>query len=138
MLKSEVLKGKRIVIAEDEGVIQIQLRKGLGLAGLIVVGQAMTGEAALEIVLEEKPDLVLMDLSLPGMDGIEITRRVLAENSRLLVVMMPGNSDALHRQQALDAGACGYLLKPITMSELIAELEHCWKQHDPKQNSAPS
>jgi YesN/AraC family two-component response regulator len=128
---STLLAGKRIVTIEDEGIIQMQLRKILPVAGLLLVGQAMSGEEGLELIFREKPDLVLMDISLPGMDGIEATRRVM-DQSPTLVVIISALPAAHYEQRTKEAGACGYIEKPITADILIAELEQCYKQHGPK------
>src|SRR5689334_15170263 len=76
--ETPILKGKRVVIVEDEGITQMQLRKILTPAGITVVGAAISGPEGVEIVLREKPDLVLMDIRMPGeYDGLEAARRIL-------------------------------------------------------------
>lgn len=72
------LAGMRVVICEDEGITQLQLKRILTLAGLKVVGVAGDGQAGVETVLRERPDLVLMDIKMPVMDGLEAARQIMA------------------------------------------------------------
>jgi two-component system, response regulator PdtaR len=122
MANEEVLAGKRIVICEDEGITMMQLRKALTRAGLIVVGIAGDGQDATEIVLREKPDIVLMDITMPGMDGLEATRRIMAETSTC-VVMLTANTDAERMEKAREYGAAGFVAKPITADLLLPALQ---------------
>ena len=92
--ETPALKGKRVVVVEDEGVTQVQLRKILTREGLNVVGSAKSGAEGVEAVLREKPDLVLMDIRMPGeYDGLEAARRILEEQS-VCIVMLTAFSDA--------------------------------------------
>src|SRR5579871_4514453 len=111
--KETILVGKRIVIVEDEGMTQMQLRKMLAHAGLNVVGSATNGKEGVEVILREQPDLVLMDINMPQMNGLEATKIVM-ETHKTCIVILTAYSDESHRQQAEEAGARGYLLKPIT------------------------
>jgi YesN/AraC family two-component response regulator len=133
ILPNSPLAGKRIVTVEDEGITQLQLRKALTVAGLIVVGQAMNGEEAIELVRREKPDLVTMDINMPVMDGLEATRQIMAEEETCVVILTSYN-DEEHRHQALEAHACGYALKPISSDSLITALEHSYKHRNAKED----
>ncbi len=101
---------------------QIQLIRLLKRAGLVVVGAANNGRTGVEIVLREKPDLVLMDIRMPIMDGVEATKRIISEFPAC-VVMLTAFADAEVRAEARDAGSQGFLLKPVTAQSLIVALE---------------
>jgi DNA-binding NarL/FixJ family response regulator len=111
----------RVVLADDHGVI----RDGLGrlisaLDDVELVGVAADGAEAVEQCRRTAPDVVLMDLDMPVLDGIEATRRVLAESPWTAVVVLTAFSDRPRITGALEAGACGYLLKDVD-SQRVAE-----------------
>ena len=116
------LTGKRAVIAEDEGITQLQLARILRSQGIQVVGTASNGKEAVEFVLHAHPDFVLMDIHMPVMDGLEATQRILAEYP-VCIVMLTAFSDEVYRQRAEALGTCGYILKPITVETLMPELK---------------
>ena len=109
-----------------------------GLAGLLeatddlsVVGEAADGEAAIARVAELEPDVVLMDVSMPGMDGIEATRRLLDDGYAGAVVMLTSFSDRARVVDALDAGAVGYLLKDSEPTEVLSAVRAAASGHAP-------
>jgi len=111
----------RVLIADDHGVV----RDGLGrlisaLDDMEVVGLAGDGEEALAGVREHDPDVVLMDLDMPRMDGIEATRRIIAERPQTAVLVLTSFSDKPRILGALKAGAAGYLLKDVPADEVAA------------------
>jgi DNA-binding NarL/FixJ family response regulator len=111
----------RVLLADDHGVI----RDGLGrlIAGLDdveLVGTAGDGAEAVDRARELAPDVVLMDLDMPKLDGIEATRKILADRPGTAVLVLTAFSDRPRILGALEAGACGYLLKDVT-SEEVAE-----------------
>ena len=118
--KEDVLAGKRIVVVEDEGMTQMQLRRILPHAGLEVAGSASNGADGVIAVLAAQPDIVLMDIKMPGeIDGLEATRQILSQTS-VCVVMLTAYSD--YQEQAEQIGACGYIQKPITRDSLFPQL----------------
>ena len=121
MISYDDLKGKRIVICEDEGLTVMQLERALTRAGLIVVGKAGNGTDGVNLVLNEKPDIVLMDIVMPGETGLEATRRIMGQFPTC-IVMLTANSDEEHIEQAKEAGAAGYIPKPITTEQLLPAL----------------
>ncbi len=121
------LAGKTIVTVEDEGITQLQLRKLLTRAGLVVVGQAMNGQEGVDIVLREKPDLVTMDITMPVMDGIEATPRIMETDDTCIIIVTAYASEE-YQTKAREAGACGYLLKPLDSTALLPALEHSYEQ----------
>lgn len=109
----------RVVVVDDHGIIRDGLRAALGTrADLAVVGEAATGNEAVAVVEDTVPDVVLMDLNLPDIDGETATRRIVEAGSpaRVLVLTMSTDDDALLR--ALRAGAKGYLLKDAGRDEI--------------------
>jgi len=115
------LQGKRALICEDEGVIQAQLSRALRQAGMDIIGNASDGHAAVEIALRERPDVILMDLNIPVVDGMEAARRILVEYHPC-VVMVTAHSDRDFRRRASEIGASGYVVKPVTADSLLPQL----------------
>ncbi len=104
----------RVVLADDHGVI----RDGLGrlisaLDGIELVGMAADGAEAVEVCRRERPDVVLMDLDMPVLDGIGATRTILADRPETAVIVLTAFSDRPRITGAMEAGACGYLLKDV-------------------------
>jgi DNA-binding NarL/FixJ family response regulator len=108
----------RVLIVDDHAVVRQGLAQLLGSADDVdVVGTAGDGDEAVELVTSTAPDVVLMDLSMPGVDGVEATRRI-GEGAR--VVVLTSFADERRIVDALDAGACGYILKDATPDEVLA------------------
>jgi len=111
----------RVLLADDHAVVRAGLASLLDEAGgIVLVSEAADGAAAVELARLHRPDLVLMDLSMPVLDGIEATRRVLAEFPDIQVLVLTSFADRVRVQDALDAGATGYLLKDADPRDLIA------------------
>ena len=115
---TQSLVGMRAVICEDEAVTQLQLRRALARAGMDIVGVASNGREAVSTTLREHPDVVLMDIRMPVMDGIAATRQIL-EHYPVCVVMLTAFCDDDYRDQAQSLGVSGYIVKPITSDVLI-------------------
>src|SRR4051812_36531310 len=110
----------RVVLVDDHAVVRTGLAQLLGGAGDIeVVGQAGDGAEALDLVRDTRPDVVLMDLQMPRVDGVEATRRIVDEKLGAEVVVLTSFSDSARIVAALDAGAVGYLLKDADPEEVI-------------------
>ena len=113
----------RVVVVDDQRVVREGLRVLLGLLdGLEVVGDASDGEDALAVVEETDPDVVLMDLNMPRLDGIEATRRLAQTHPHLPVVVLTTYSDDQRVFAALQAGARGYLTKDAGAAEIEAAI----------------
>lgn len=113
--------GTRIVLVDDHAVIREGLRRILEREpDLEIVGEAPTAEAGLELVARVLPELVLMDVRMPGMDGIEATRRLRAAHPEMHVVVLSGYPE--FARDALQAGAAGYILKSAPTAQLIASI----------------
>ncbi len=111
----------RVVVVDDHRLIRESLSALLrDMADLDVVGTAADGEEALRMVDDLGPDLVLMDLSMPRMDGIEATRRLKESGAEVTVVILTFLSQRHLVLEALDAGADGYLVKDQRVSEILA------------------
>jgi DNA-binding NarL/FixJ family response regulator len=110
----------RVLIVDDHALVRAGLAELLeGDDGIEVVATAANGEEALELAERARPDVVLMDLSMPGMDGAEATRKLLSAGNEAHVVVLTSLSARERILEALDAGAIGYLLKDAEPDELI-------------------
>ena len=112
-----------ILVAEDEAVIRMDLVELLREEGYPVIGQAADGETAVAEILGRVPDVALVDIAMPGLDGIEVTRRV-SERTAVVVVTAFGQRERV--AQARDAGAMGYLIKPVGRDDLMPAIEMAW------------
>jgi response regulator NasT len=112
----------RVVIAEDEAIIRLDLRETLEEEGYEVVGETGRGDLALELVNEHQPDLAILDVKMPGMDGLEVARAISARRS-CAVLILTAFSQREVVEQARDAGALAYLVKPFQRSDLIPAIE---------------
>jgi len=112
----------RVVIADDQALVRSGFRLILAADGIDVVAEAADGTEAIVAVRDTRPDLVLMDIRMPGMDGLEATRRVLAENgdhAPRIIILTTFDLDR-YVYDALAAGASGFLLKDVTPEHLVA------------------
>ncbi len=111
-----------IVIAEDEAIIRLDLRELLEEEGYVVVGEAGRGDLAVTLVRELKPDVVILDVKMPGLDGIEAARQITAEGI-CAILMLTAFSQREIVEQARDAGAMAYLVKPFQKADLVPAIE---------------
>lgn len=112
----------RIVIADDESIIRMDLREMLTNLGYLVVGEASDGRSAVNMARELRPDLVIMDIKMLGMDGIEATR-VLTQERVAPVLLLSAYSQQELVQRARQAGVAGYLVKPFQEADLTPAIE---------------
>src|SRR5688572_8038872 len=87
--------------------------------GFTVVGEAKNGEEAVRLAREHKPDVVLMDVKMPGIGGLEATKKVLAHNSNVKVIAVTSLADDMFPERLMKAGACGYVTKGASFDEMI-------------------
>lgn len=113
---------RRVVIAEDEALIRMDLAEMLAEEGYEVVGQAADGERAVELAEEHRPDLVVLDVKMPKLDGIAAAQRI-AEQRIAPVVILTAFSQRDLVERARDAGAMAYLVKPFTKNDLVPAVE---------------
>jgi len=112
----------RVVIAEDEAIIRMDLRETLEEEGYVVVGETGRGDTVVDIIRETTPDLAILDIKMPGADGLEAARTINTE--RLCgVLMLTAFSQREVVEEARDAGALAFLVKPFQKSDLIPAIE---------------
>jgi len=112
----------RVVIAEDEAIIRLDLKEVLEEQGYEVVGETGRGDEAVQLVRDTKPDLAILDIRMPGMDGLAAAREISAEG-RAAVLVLTAFSQRNLIEQARDAGVLAYLTKPFTQAELVPAIE---------------
>jgi response regulator NasT len=113
---------RRIVIAEDESIPRMDLREMLANLGYLVVGEAGDGRSAVNLARELRPDLVVMDIKMPEMDGIEAAK-VLTEEKIAPVLLLTAYSDREFIDRSLDAGVMGYIVKPFREDEVVPAID---------------
>lgn len=122
MSDNDVKPPRRVVVAEDEAIIRLDLVEMLGEQGYDVVGQAADGETAVALAQELSPDLVVMDVKMPKLDGISAASRI-AKDRIAPVVILTAFSQRELVERAREAGAMAYLVKPFTASDLVPAVE---------------
>jgi len=122
----------RILVAEDETIIRLDLRKTLEAAGFQVCGEARDGEEAVALAASERPDVAILDVKMPKLDGIEAARRILAERPIPIVMLTAYGQDELV-SRAVEAGVFGYLVKPFRDSDLLPAIRAARARHDELQ-----
>jgi AmiR/NasT family two-component response regulator len=113
---------RRVVVAEDEALIRLDLKETLEAEGYEVVGAVGRGDEAVELVKELHPDLAILDIKMPGMDGITAARQI-TSSRRAAVLILTAFSQRDLIDQARDAGAFSYLVKPFQTSDLVPAIE---------------
>jgi response regulator NasT len=112
----------RVVIAEDEAIIRMDLRETLQEEGYNVVGETGRGDTVVELIRETKPDLAILDIKMPGADGLEAARVINTERL-CAVLMLTAFSQREVVEEARDAGALAFLVKPFQKSDLVPAIE---------------
>lgn len=115
-------KSLRVVIADNESLIRLDIREMLEDAGHEVVGEAINGRKAVELTRQHRPDLVLMDIKMPEMDGITAAGKIY-ETKIAPVILLTAFSQADIVEKAKDSGVLGYLVKPVQESQLFPAIE---------------
>ena len=115
-------KPVRVVIAEDEAIIRLDLKEILEEEGYDVVGEAADGEQAVRLAQELKPDLAILDIKMPGMDGLTAAREIASDRLAAVLILTAFSQHDLV-EQARDAGALAYLVKPFQKSDLMPAIE---------------
>ena len=112
----------RVVIAEDEAIIRLDLKEILVSAGFDVVGETGRGDDAVDLVAEHQPDLAILDLKMPGMDGVRAAREI-TSRQKVAVLVLTAFSQRDLIEDARDAGVAAYLVKPFRREELLPAIE---------------
>ena len=124
----DVVSSARVIIAEDEAIIRLDLKEILELEGYEVVADTGRGDHAVELVAEYQPDVVILDIKMPGLDGIEAAREIAAIGDTAIVILTAfSQRDLVDR--AIEAGALAYLVKPYTRDELVPAGEIARARH---------
>jgi two-component system, response regulator PdtaR len=119
---------RRVLIAEDEALIRLDLKEMLVEAGYQVVGEAADGRQAIDLAEQLRPDLVILDVKMPGLDGISAAEQIVA-NATAPVIMLTAFSQRELVERAADAGAMAYLVKPFDRSDLVPAIEVAISRH---------
>ncbi|WP_326625894.1 response regulator [Nonomuraea fuscirosea] len=120
---------RRVVIAEDEALIRLDLKEMLQEDGYVVVGEAGDGEQAIRLAADLRPDLVILDVKMPVLDGISAAERIVADRiAPCLILTAFSQRDLVER--ARDAGAMAYLVKPFTKADLVPAIEMAVSRHE--------
>ncbi|WP_283133509.1 ANTAR domain-containing response regulator [Rhizohabitans arisaemae] len=120
---------RRVVIAEDEALIRLDLKEMLEEDGYTVVGEAGDGATAVRLAVELRPDLVILDVKMPVLDGISAAEQITADRvAPCLILTAFSQRDLVER--ARDAGAMAYLVKPFTKSDLVPAIEMAVSRHE--------
>lgn len=122
----------RILIAEDETIIRLDLRELLERAGFEVCGEAKDGEEAVALARSAEPDLALLDVKMPKLDGIDAARRILDERP-IPIVMVTAYGEEELVSRAVEAGVFGYLVKPFRESDLLPAIATARARHEELQ-----
>jgi DNA-binding NarL/FixJ family response regulator len=117
------MKEMRIVLADDHALFRDGLRSLLEARGFEVLGEASDGREAVDLANRLEPDVLLMDLSMPNMTGLDATRTLTAQTSKVKIVMLTASEDDADLFEAIKAGAQGFLFKNLKADELVAMLE---------------
>src|SRR3954451_578987 len=119
----------RILVAEDETIIRLDLKEMLVRAGFDVCAEARDGEEAVALARSEEPDLAIMDVKMPKLDGIDAARRILDERPIPIVMLTAYGQDELV-SRAVEAGGFRYLVKPFRESDLLPAIQTARARHD--------
>lgn len=114
---------KKIVIADDEPITRMDIREMLEEAGYVVVGEASDGFDAIEICKKHLPNIVIMDIKMPLLDGINASKIIIQEGLADGIILLSAYSDTNFVEKAKDAGVIGYLVKPLDNKSLIPAVE---------------
>ncbi len=126
----------RVLVIDDEPPIRRLLRTSLGAEGFEVL-EAETGEEALAMIGAAKPDVAILDLGLPGLDGLDVIRGVRATGSKMPIIVLSSRSGERGKVEALDLGADDYVTKPFGIAELVARIRTALRHSFQAQGSEP-
>jgi DNA-binding NarL/FixJ family response regulator len=118
----------RVLVAEDESIVRLDLCGLLEDQGMVVCGQARNGIEAVELARELEPDVALIDIGMPGLDGIEACRRINAERP-IPIMILTGHSDRGLIERAIAAGAFTYLVKPFRETDVVPAVRAAAARH---------
>ncbi|MFN8632259.1 MAG: response regulator transcription factor [Chloroflexota bacterium] len=126
--------GARVLVVDDDDAIRATLARSLGAEGY-VVDVAADGNEALRVARDRTPDLVVLDLMLPGLNGLDVCRRLRAAEQQLSILLLTARDAVADRVKGLEAGADDYLVKPFAFEELLARVRVCLRRREGWQDS---
>ena len=127
VIRMSVESRKRVLVAEDESIIRLDIVETLKEAGFDVVAEAADGEQAVALATEHKPDIIVMDIKMPNMDGIEAAEKI--QPLKIPVVLLTAFSQKELVERASEAGAMAYVVKPFSPSDLLPAIEIALSRH---------
>jgi len=125
-----------ILVVDDEQSIRRLLRTTLAGHGYRIL-EAASGQAALDMLARERPDVVLLDLGLPDLDGVEVIRRLRGSSSRVPIIVLSSHNGEAEKVGVLDLGADDYVTKPFGMAELVARIRSVLRRQIGEQRAKP-
>ncbi len=125
---ADAVVSRRVLIAEDEALIRLDLKEMLEEEGYVVVGEAADGEQAVSLAFDLRPDLVILDVKMPKLDGIAAAERIAAERIAPVVILTAFSQRDLV-ERAREAGAMAYLVKPFGSTDLLPTIEMAVSRH---------
>lgn len=121
--KDILMNTLRILVADDSKIIRTKLAQMLTALGHTIAAEAETGEEAVTLYRQETPDLVTMDINMPGMGGIDATRAIIKTNPDATILMLTSHVQEDIIKEAIDAGAKGYVVKPVTKEKMAQRIQ---------------
>ncbi|MEZ0392513.1 MAG: response regulator [Pseudobdellovibrionaceae bacterium] len=125
----------RILIADDAGFVRELLTQACEALGFVVVGEARNGEEAIQMALQRKPDIILMDLVMPKYNGLEATEQILAQLPNIDIIACSSMDDEITLQQALNKGCRAFLRKPFTKQSILSVFRQIKDQRKGMKNA---
>lgn len=125
--------GLRILVADDDSLAATGIAALLARSGFKVVGPVADGHAAIELARAQRPDVCMLDIDMPGVDGLAAAQRIIAELD-IPVIMLSGHSDPEHVDAATRAGVFGYMVKPSSQNQLRAAVSIALSMHESRRN----
>lgn len=123
------MKSLNVLVVDDSQLTVKKIAQMLKDMGHNMVAHARTGEEAIRQFTRHKPDMVTMDITMPDMDGIEATKRILQENQDALILMVTSHGQEGMVLDAIEAGAKGYLLKPLRLEKLKDSIDEIYRKY---------
>ncbi len=121
-MDSDFLRGKTVLIVDDATIIRLMLRKMFSRNGITIAGEAEDGEEAVRLFEAMGPDFVTMDITMPGMDGISATRKIMQFNPKARIIMVSALGQESKVREAISAGAKDFIVKPLKEDRLMSSV----------------
>ena len=116
----------KIIIVDDNDLIRTLLRGILRAEECEIIGEARNGALALELIEKSRPDIVLLDVLMPEMDGLETLQNIKQQYPEIIVVMITGSPSKDNVKESIDGGASGFIVKPFNSAKVIETLKRAW------------